>query len=283
MNVTGKTAFITGAGSGIGRGIALSMGRCGCHLALADINPAALEETAGLARASGVRVSVYVMDVRNQEAVKALPAQIQSTLGSIDILVNNAGVAAGGTFLQVSEEVFDRVIDINFLSVVRITRAFLPLLLQRPEARIVNISSVYGLISTPEQTAYAASKFAVRGFSNVLRHELENSTVGVTVVHPGGISTNIARDAAMPESMSEEEIRQRMSASARLLRMPPERAGEIIVKAIRQNKARVLVGIDARIISLVERLMPVHYWNIFRRLSTLAEPRRPHRDRSKKS
>ena len=269
MNVTGKTAFITGAGSGIGRAVACSLARRGCHLALADINPTSLKETAAMTYMQGVRVSEHVLDVRNRNAINELPAAIKDTHGGIDILVNNAGIAAGGTFLQVSEETFDRVIDINFHAVVRITRVFLPYLKESKEARIVNISSVYGLISPIGQTAYSASKFAVRGFSNALRHELEQGPVGVTVVHPGGIATNIAQNAAMPYEETEEQIRQRLTLSKKLLSMPPEKAGEIIVKGIERNKARVMVGTDARMIALFERLIPVHYWKVMKALTKL--------------
>ena len=271
MNVTSKTAFITGAGSGIGRGIACSLARRGCNLALADINPSSLKETAASLRAPGLRVSEHLLDVRNRDAIHALPATIIAMHGAINILVNNAGIAAGGTFEQVSEEVFDRVIDVNFLAVVRITRAFLPYLHESGEARIVNISSVYGLISPAGQTAYAASKFAVRGFSNALRHELENGPVSVAVVHPGGIATNIALNAAWPHGTTDAEIRQQLALSSKLLRMPPEKAGEIIVEGIVHNKQRIIVGTDARLITLLERLMPVHYWKVLNRIAKLIE------------
>jgi short-subunit dehydrogenase len=186
--------------------------------------------------------------------------------GRVDVLVNNAGVALGGTFEQVSEADFDWLMAINFEAVVRMTRAFLPLLHASDDARIVNISSVYGLVSPPGQSAYSASKFAVRGFSNALRHELEGTCVGVTVVHPGGVATAIARSARAPAGVAPEEIALRRAASEKMLRMAPERAGEIIVRAVERRRARVLVGADAVIVALIERLAPVRYWRLLGRM-----------------
>jgi short-subunit dehydrogenase len=163
--------------------------------------------------------------------------------------VNNAGVALGGTFEQTSEADFDWLMEINFHGLVRMTRAFLPLLHQRPQARIVNISSLFGLISPPGQTAYSASKFAVRGFSNALRLELEKTNVGVTVAHPGGIATAIARSARVSEKVSTEEATKHQAMAQKMLRMPPDRAAEIIVRAVERNQARVLVGLDAKVLA----------------------------------
>lgn len=172
----------------------------------------------------------------------------------------------GGTFEQVSDEDFEWLFEINFWGVVRMTRAFLPLLRASEDARIVNLSSVYGLIAPPEQVAYAASKFAVRGFSEALRHELEGSNIGVTVVHPGGVATSIAEKARIPAGVSEEEIEQRLKKYRKLLRLPPEVAGETIVRGIERRQARILIGSDAKTISLIARLLPVSYWKLLARL-----------------
>lgn len=180
----------------------------------------------------------------------------------VDVLVNNAGVAVGGTFEQVSDEDFEWLFEINFWGVVRMTRVFLPLLRASGDARIVNLSSVYGLIAPPEQTAYSASKFAVRGFSEALRHELEGSRIGVSVVHPGGINTSIAEKARVPAGISEEEIAQRRAKYRKLLRLPPEEAGETIVRGIERRQSRILIGSDAKTISLVARVLPVSYWKL---------------------
>ncbi len=264
LKLAGRTAVVTGAAGGIGRGIALALARRGCHVALADIDKAALARTtaeiAGQESARSLRVSHYRLDVANRAAVAALPAQVMAAHGAVDILVNNAGVALGGTFLEIAESDFDWLLGINFWGVVQMTRAFLPLLSNSEEARIVNVSSLFGLIAPPGQTAYAASKFAVRGFSESLRHELADTRIGVTVVHPGGIATSIAKNARMPASLSDDEAAKRRTFFDSFLTMPPETAGEIIVRGVERRKARILVGSDAKYAELVERLMPVNYW-----------------------
>ncbi|MAG65873.1 MAG: acetoin dehydrogenase [Pseudomonadales bacterium] len=255
-------AVLTGAGSGIGRALANALAQSGCHLALADVNAAALAETAAQVRALGVRVSEHALDVADRSAVAALPDAVIAAHGQVDLLINNAGVALGGTFDQVSVENFDWLMRINFDAVVTMCRAFLPLLRQRPEARIVNLSSLFGLITPAGQTAYCASKFAVRGFSNALRLELNDSNVGVTVVHPGGVATAIATSARPAEGSSEADQARKLARAKRLLRMPPARAAEIILRGIERNKSRVIVGNDALILSWLERLMPVSYWRL---------------------
>lgn len=265
MNLDNRVAVLTGAGSGIGRAIAQSLAGRGCHLALADVNPQGLAETAQMVQRPQLRVSQHVLDVASREQVAALPVQVVQAHGRVDLLVNNAGVALGGTFEQVSEADFDWLMDINFNGLVRMTRAFMPLLRESDAARIVNISSVYGLISPPGQTAYSASKFAVRGFSNALRHELAGSTIGVTVVHPGGVATSIARSARAPAGAPPAEIERRLALADKMLRLPAARAGEIIVSGVERERDRILVGVDARIIAVLERLMPVRYWRLLGR------------------
>jgi short-subunit dehydrogenase len=265
MIVKDRVAVLTGAASGIGRATALTLAQRGCHLALADIDESGLAQTVAQARQHGVRVSEHRLDVASREAVAALPAAVHAAHGRVDLLINNAGVALGGTFEQVSEADFDWLMEINFHAVVRMTRAFLPLLHASDEARIVNISSVYGLISPPGQTAYSASKFAVRGFSNALRHELAGTRVGVTVVHPGGVATAIARNARIPAHVNPEQAKDAVAFAEKLLRMPPERAAHMIVRAIEKRRARVLLGADAKMAALIERLAPVHYWRVLAR------------------
>lgn len=268
MNLKDRVAVITGAGGGIGRATALALARRGCHLALADINRDSVTATASEARALGVRATSHHIDVADREAVKAFPDEVKLAHPHIDILINNAGVAVGGTFEQVSEEDFDWLMEINFHGLVRMTRAFLPHLRERDEARIVNISSLFGLISPAGQSAYSASKFAVRGFSNALRHELDGSGIGVTVVHPGGVATDIARSARAPAGVSAEEAAHHRALMQKLLRLPPDKAGETIARAIERRKARVLVGADATALALLERLAPVRYWTILKNLVT---------------
>ena len=262
MRLEGRTAVITGAAGGIGRATAVSLARRRCHLALADIDEAGMAGTAELVRGYGVRVSRHRLDVADRAAVAGLPALVADEHPGVDLLVNNAGVGVGGTFEQVSEEDFEWLFEINFWGVVRMTRAFLPLLRASGDARVVNLSSVFGLVAPPEQAAYAASKFAVRGFSESLRHELAGSGVGVTVVHPGGVATSIAKNSRVPAGVSDEEVTRRLEKFRKLLRLPPEVAGETIVRGVERRKARVLVGSDARLLSVIARVLPVSYWKV---------------------
>jgi short-subunit dehydrogenase len=265
LELKDRTAVVTGAAGGIGRAIATSLARRGCHLALADINETALAKTADELAALGVRVSLHTLDVSDPKAIAILPERVSLDHPGVDILVNNAGVALGGTFEQVTEADFDWLLSINFWGVVRMTRAFLPLLHRSQEARLVNISSLFGLIAPPGQTAYCASKFAVRGFSESLRHELAATKIGVTVVHPGGVATSIAKNARVPQGTNSYDIEAARKRTDALLRMPPAEAGEIIVRGVERRKPRVLVGNDAKFAALLERLLPVTYWNVLGR------------------
>jgi len=260
MQLAGRTAVVTGAASGIGRAIAVSLSRRGCNLALADVDEVGMADTAKLV--NGVRVSRHRLDVADRVAVAQFPNVVAVEHGGVDVLINNAGVAVGGTFEQVSDEDFEWLFEINFWGVVRMTRAFLPLLRASEDARVVNLSSVYGIVAPPEQTAYSASKFAVRGFSEALRHELEGSGIGVSVVHPGGVATSIVKNARVPAGITEDEIARRHEKYRKLLRLPPEIAGETIVRGIERRESRILIGSDAKVISLIARLFPVTYWKV---------------------
>lgn len=268
MNLEGRTVVITGAASGIGRALAQNLSQRGCHLALADVNAAGLEETARSVQSNSLRVSTHVIDLTDRAAIAALPAAVAERHGGVDVLVNNAGVALGGTFNEVTEHDFDWLMDINFYAVVRLTRAFMPLLEKSDDARLVFLSSLFGLITPPGQTAYCASKFAVRGFANSLRQELAEagSRIGVTVVHPGGVATNIAESARVAASATEEERIERLERARKLLTMPPPQAAEIIASGIRRRASRVLVGGDAKFMALLERLAPVSYWKFLQPL-----------------
>jgi short-subunit dehydrogenase len=265
VNLAGRTAVVTGAGSGIGRALAVALAERQCHLALADIDAAGLSGTGRLIDDRAVNVSLHPLDVADPSAVAAMPDAVAQRHPQVDLLFNNAGVAIGGFFEEVSDEDFQWLFDINFWGVVRMSRAFLPVLRRSDAARIVNISSLFGLISPPGQAAYSASKFAVRGFSNALRYELEGSTVGVTVVHPGGVATSIARNARKSHDKSAAEIELTVARVEKLLRMPPHVAAEIIVKGVARGKARIVVGMDAKLGALIERLLPVSYWSLLGR------------------
>ena len=258
----GGVAVITGAASGIGAALAANLARRGMHLALVDLNAAGLEATASLARATGVTVSTHAMDVADPAAQAALPAAVLAKHGRVSVLVNNAGVALGGMFEHVDAEDFDWLMNINFYGVVRMTHAFLPYLQREQKAQVVNISSIFGIIAPPGQTAYAASKFAVRGFSESLRHELQmnGSPIGVTIVHPGGVRTSISENARLAKGLDSAEVERERANWRSLLALDPARAAEIIAVAIARRAPRVLVGSDAKGAALVQWLFPVSYW-----------------------
>ncbi len=266
MQLENRTAVVTGAASGIGRALAGALARRRCHLALADMNDAGLQRTAEIVATPGLRISCHRLDVADAETVAGFPQVVLASHPGVDLLFNNAGVALGGTFEQVSDADFEWLFGINFRGVVRMTRAFLPLLKASDDACIVNLSSVFGLMGPPGQTAYAASKFAVRGFSEALRHELQGSRVGVTVVYPGGVATAIADSARAPAGVSAEDVARERVAMRKFLKLPPEVAGETIVHGIERRKARVLVGTDAQVIALLVRVAPVSHWRLLERL-----------------
>lgn len=266
--LNGACAVITGAGSGIGAALARSLAARGTHLALVDRDAAGLAATrAGLPSAEraglpdDLRVTCHAMDVTDRDAVADLPDAVAEAQGApADILVNNAGVALGGAFADVSEADFDWLLDINLLAPIRLTRAFLPGLRTRPAAHIANVSSIFGIVAPAGQAAYSTSKFGLRGFSEALRHEMIGTNVGVTVIHPGGVRTAIVRNARAGggANRSDEDL-TRIEAK---LTLPPARAGEIIANAIAARKKRVLVGRDAKIIDLIQRVLPSGYWSV---------------------
>ncbi|MEO5687822.1 MAG: SDR family NAD(P)-dependent oxidoreductase [Burkholderiaceae bacterium] len=258
----GGVAVITGAASGIGAALAVNLARRGMHLALVDLNAAGLEATARQVKQAGVNVSTHVMDVADHAAVAALPAAVLAAHGRVSVLVNNAGVALGGLFEHVDAEDFDWLMNINFGATVRLTRAFLPVLARESAAQLVNVSSIFGIIAPPGQTAYAASKFAVRGFSESLRHEFEmtGSPIGVTIVHPGGVRTAISENARLAKGLDSAEVERERANWRSLLALDPARAAEIIAAAIARRAPRVLVGSDAKGAAIVQWLFPVTYW-----------------------
>lgn len=262
LALRGGVAVVTGAASGIGAALAALLAERGAHLALVDTNGTALSETAAQARRHGVTASEHVLDLARPDAGTVLREAVLAAHGRTSVLVNNAGVALGGTFEQVAEADFDWLMSVNFGAVVRLTRAFLSVLAREPAAQIVNLSSIFGIIAPPGQTAYCASKFAVRGFSESLRHELQltGSPVAVTLVHPGGVRTRIAENARMAPGIDPAELARRMQDVQRLLRLPPEAAAARIVRAIERREPRVLVGRDAVQAAWIQRLFPVNYW-----------------------
>ncbi len=251
-----RTAVVTGAASGLGAALAAGLVQRGCHLALMDVNAEGLESVADGLRTDGRRVTTSVVDVGDREAICRFADEVAELHGRVDLLFNNAGVATLGTFEQISEEDFDWLLGINLLGPIRMTRAFLPLLHQSDDAHITNISSIFGVVSPPGQTAYSTSKFGLRGFSDALRHEFAKTTIGVTTVHPGGVDTKIAISSRTPANAREEDVERVKANSKDHLVMPPSRAADIILKAVAKRKPRLLVGWDAMRLEMLQRLFP---------------------------
>ena len=260
-------AVVTGAASGIGAALAQTLAQRGMHLALVDIDEAGLADVAGRVRRHGGGVSTHRLDVADAGGVAALPDAVLAAHRRVSVLVNNAGVGLGGTFAQVDPADFDWLIGINFFGTGRMTRAFQPILEREPVAQLVNVSSILGIVASPGQTAYCASKFAVRGFSESLRHELADaaSPVGVTLVHPGGVRTNIAINARAPKGADPALVAEQQAVWQRILTLSPEAAAERIARAIERREARVLVGRDAVQAAWLQRLFPVGYWKMMAR------------------
>ncbi len=261
-NLTGKTAAITGAASGIGRATALNLASKGCNLAISDMDQDGLNETAAMVEKYGVKVSTHILDVSDRDAVYKFADDVKETHKIVNIIINNAGVGLTVNVAQMKIEDFEWLMNINFWGVVNGTQAFLPYLEESENGHIVNISSLFGLVSIPTQSAYNASKFAVRGFSESLRMELEmyDSNVSITSVHPGGIKTNIINNSKL---LTNEGIFENKEKAAKILekqfKTTPEEAAESIVKGIIKNKRRVLIGKDATFLDLVQRLFPTAY------------------------
>jgi short-subunit dehydrogenase len=265
FTISGAAIVLTGAASGIGAALAVQLAAKGARLALVDRDEAGLEAVAARARAAGANVTTHVLDIADAAAVAALPATVEDAHGGAAILINNAGVALAGTFELASLEDFEWLMNINFWGAVRLTYAFLPLLRQAPAAQIVLTSSVFGLIGPPGQTAYAASKFALRGFGEALRHELEETHIGVTMVHPGGIDTNIARNSRIGKFLDPSLARAGIEMFQKSLRTKPDAAAARIIIGIEQREKRVLIGADAYQIDIIQRLLPVRYWSLIGR------------------
>ena len=269
----GRVAAVTGAGSGIGRALAQELTRRGAHVALADIDPEGLAETVAMCEGMGVKVTTCELDVADRDAVYAWADQVVEEHGRVNLIFNNAGVALGATVDEVEYHDFAWLMDINFWGVVYGTKAFLPHLEASGEGHVVNLSSVFGLLSIPTQSAYNAAKFGVRGFTDALRIELDiaDSPVSATTVHPGGIATNIAHRARLSDSLAalSDGRADGPGDFNKALRMPPEKAARLILAAVSKNRRRALIGTDAKVLDLLSRLPA----GVYQRL-LIAEARR---------
>lgn len=265
-----KVAVITGAGSGIGRALAQQLSAEGAQLALSDVNMKGLEETKASLLGSG-KVTLTQLDVSDRLQFEQYAHHIIEDFGHADMLFNNAGVALAETVNDCSYEDFEWLMNINFWGVVYGTKSFLPHMLTRPEAAIINVSSIFGIIALPTQSQYNASKFAVRGFTESLRQELKDSNVYVGCVHPGGIKTNIVVNGRMHKSMvGEQSHKQQIEEFNKMARTTPERAAQTILTGVKKNKRRILIGQDAKFMDRIQRFLPEKYTSVFAALLKLA-------------
>ncbi len=262
---SGKTCVITGAGSGIGRALALSLSNAGAHLALSDINEETLAETKSLLGSSN-RVMTDRLDVASADEIAAYANHVKAAMGNADYVFNVAGIARVGSFDESPLSSFETVMNVNLYGVVRMSKAFLGQL-KDTKGGLINISSIFGVIGYPGQAEYCAAKFAVRGFSETLATELEPYGVSVTSVHPGGVATNIARSAKVDVMPANGKTREQMDAEFDNAAITSaEEAAKIILKGTAKRKRRVIVGKDAKIVELVQRLFPENYFKILRKL-----------------
>jgi short-subunit dehydrogenase len=267
--INGSAAAITGAASGIGRALALELAARGCDLALADRDEAGLQQVAAeIGKAGGRKVTTHRVDVGEPGEIQDFAGAATTAHPGLNIVINNAGVALLGNFDEVEQAQMDWLFNINFWGVVHATRAFLPHLARQPAAHIVNLSSIFGIIAPPGQTAYSAAKFAVRGFSESLRHELAmaKSPVRLSVVHPGGVATNIVRNSRTGTGVTDNA--RRADSIERFETMAintPTAAAQRIITGIENNEPRILVGGDAKFMDLLQRLLPGSYWSVMRK------------------
>jgi short-subunit dehydrogenase len=270
----GGTAVVTGAASGIGAALATALAARGSHLVLVDRDAEGLARVAeNVGTTCPVRIATYVVDLADRAAAERIGGVLAAAHPDTTLLVNNAGVALGGLFTQVGAEQFDALLAVNLHAVVTLTRALLPVLTANPGSHLVNLSSVFGILAPAGQTAYCTSKFAVRGFTESLRAELAPVGVGVTCVHPGGVRTNIARNATVGVGLPPDLARAGLTQAERLLTLDPAVAAETILRAVRRRRLRVLVGRDAVVLDALVRLLPVTHRRLFAALTRVATRR----------
>ena len=269
--ISGRTVVITGAASGIGRALARRLSAHGCPVAIADVDENGLKKTDTSLHGPTL---VRVLDVRDADAQRDFAAEVREWAPKpIGAVFNNAGVAVASSVLDAIPEDDNWLWDINFHGVVNGTRAFLPILVKQNEGAIVNTSSVFGLVGMPNQSAYCAAKFAVRGFTDSLRQELRGTGVTAINVHPGGINTNIVRNARFrkdPEGRTQDQMAQEFAA---ITMTEPDKAAEIIHRGVEQGKARILVGPDAYMFDTLARLAPTRYYDLLGRLEDVLRRR----------
>ena len=267
-----KTAIITGAGSGMGRYLAVLLAKAGCNVAICDINEDALAGTSKLVNHYNVACSTHTVDIGDKEQIDALYEEVIQRHKTVDLLFNNAGITVLSNFENMPEKDWDRVINVNFHGVVNLTRKFLSHLSERPEAALVNTSSIFGMITVPNQSVYHAAKFAVRGFTESITKEFKGTNLQIHAVHPGHIGTNILASAKREESAPDLSLvnivgkNVSQEEQGRIFRengMHPSRAAQIILEGVKAKKSRILVGLDAKVMDLSQRLTPTHYQKLW--------------------
>ncbi|KUI30050.1 acetoin dehydrogenase [Mycobacterium sp. IS-1496] len=271
----GKVAVVTGAGSGIGQALAVELARSGASVAISDVNIEGLAETERRIKEIGGQVKADRLDVTEREAFLLYADEVAEHFGKVNQIYNNAGIAFTGD-IEVSQfKDIERVMDVDFWGVVNGTKAFLPHLIASGDGHVINVSSVFGLFAVPGQGAYNAAKFAVRGFTEALNQEMTAAghPVKVTTVHPGGIKTAIARNATAAEGLDPEELAKLFDK--KLANTSPETAARVILEGVRKNKARVLIGNDAKVLDAVIRIVGPHYQRLFSSVTGKLLPR-PH-------
>ena len=288
-----KVAVITGAGSGMGRYLAILLARDGADVCVCDVNEKTLNETVTMLRKYNVSVSSHLLDVSDKESIEALPQKVIDQHGKVDLVFNNAGVGSGSYFQDMNEDNWDWVMGINFEGVVNSTRAFIPHMIDNSEAAIVNTSSIFGMVTIPGQSVYHAAKFAVRGFTESLALEMKqtNPNLQIHCVHPGHIGTNIATSARISDedfdktqarmsifNRNPPKTKQEMGELFKEGGMHPSKAAKIILDGVKKNNSRIFVGLDAKLLDLSQRLFPKHYhktWILFVPLLTLFRNKKP--------
>ncbi len=278
-----KVALITGAASGMGRYLAINLAKEGADVVICDVDESGLKETETLIKAYNVGSSSLLLDVRDKKEVEELPTKIIENHGKIDLVFNNAGVVIPTGFLNMNEEDWNWCNDINYNSIINFSRSFLPHLMKEEETALINTSSIFGIITTPNNTVYHASKFAVRGFTESLAKEMEGSNTQIHCVYPGHIGTNIAVNAKFGDQVVKGESKEgilglngepvkdikgnQVSEKEAGIRfrdagMDPDKAAQIILKGIKKNKKRIFVGIDAKLMEISQRIFPDSYWRM---------------------
>jgi short-subunit dehydrogenase len=279
-----KVAVITGAGSGMGQQLAINLAKENCNVVICDINKKTIQETEEIIRKYNVSCTALNLDLREEKNISTLLETTLKNFSKVDLLFNNAGVVAPSSFLNLSEKDWDWCNDINFNALVKLTRIFLPHLMKNEESALINTSSIFGIITTPNNTVYHSSKFAVRGFTESLAMELKDEKIQIHSVYPGHIGTNIVLDAKFDKDFLSSNANktedtdndpitiQEFGSTFRDTGMSPDKASKIILKGVKKNKKRIFVGLDAKVMEIAQRITPSHFMKLIPFLNLLIFP-----------